>query len=140
VPTSTNSTAAASDEDEGIALPYNYLPLSHLLLTHCAPTSLPDAEAIRRLLRDISEARAAKMRGAVRRVDGGAGVRMSGVRAMEVAEGRAFLGLVVDGLRRVGISREERAREEAGGGGGGGGGGEGFGGAAGESDGDDDML
>jgi len=120
-------------EDDEIALPYNYLPLSHLLLTHCAPTSLPDAEAIRRLLRDISEARGAKMRSAAARVDGGAGVRMSGVGAMEVAEGRAFLGLVVDGLRRVGVSRAERATEEGGGAGG-------FGGGGGESDGDDDML
>lgn len=128
VPTSTvgGGQIEGVGEGEEEALPYHYLALSTLLLTHCAQ-SIPEAEAVRRLLRDISEVRGAKMRRVVQRVDGGAGIRMSGVGAMEVSEGRAFLGMVVDGLRKVGASKEERVREEADRG-------------AVESDGDEDML
>jgi len=117
VPSSTVAVAgpgrgrSREAEEEEVALPYHYLALSTLLLAHSP--SIPDAEAVRRLLRDISEVRGAKMRHVVRRVGGGAGVKMSGVAAMEICEGRAFLGLVVDGLRKVGASKEERTREDA---------------------------
>ena len=36
---------------------------------------------------------------------------MNGVGGMEVAEGRAFIGGVVDGLRKIGASKEMSRRE-----------------------------
>lgn len=43
----------------------------------------------------------AKMRAGVGELEGGGGVSLLGVGAMEVAEGRGFIGGVVDGLRYV---------------------------------------
>ena len=43
--------------------------------------------------------RLAKLRDGVNVLDAGAGVKMNGVGGMEIAEGRAFIGGVVDGLR-----------------------------------------
>lgn len=85
-------------------------------------------------MRDLREVRLAKLRAGVDELDGGGGIKMNGVGGMEVAEGRGFIGGVVDGLRKIGASREqarrEREREEAengvGGGGGGGGSGGGY--------------
>lgn len=73
---------------------------------------MPDAEAVRRLLRDLREVRGAKIRGKVGELGGAAGVRMNGVGAMELGECKGFMVGVVDGLRRVGASREAAAREE----------------------------
>ena len=74
----------------------------------------------------------AKMRAGVEVLEGGREVKMNGVGGMEVSEGRAFIGGVVDGLRKLGvgkeISRREREGEERE---------EGAGGGAGEED--DDM-
>ena len=64
----------------------------------------------------------AKMRGSVSAVEGGGVTSLKGVGAMEVAEGRGFIVGVMDGLRRLGTSREvarrEREEEEGGAGGG----------------------
>lgn len=68
-------------------------------------------------MRDLREVRLAKLRAGVDVLDAGGGVKMNGVGGMEVAEGRSFIAGVVDGLRRIGASREqarrEREREEA---------------------------
>jgi len=53
----------------------------------------------------------AKVRAAVERLHGGAGINMSGIGALELGEGREFLGKVVDGLRKIGASREREERE-----------------------------
>jgi hypothetical protein len=53
------------------------------------------------LLRDLREVRMAKLRDGVDVLEAGGGVQMNGVGGMEVAEGRAFIGGVVDGLRYV---------------------------------------
>jgi len=52
-----------------------------------------------------------KVRAAVERLHGGAGINMSGIGALELGEGREFLGKVVDGLRKIGASREREERE-----------------------------
>jgi len=61
----------------------------------------------------------AKMRASTKLLDGGGISRLKGVGAMEVAEGRGFIAGVVDGLRKLGASREaarrEREEEEVGG-------------------------
>ena len=72
---------------------------------------MADAEAVRRLLRDLREVRLSKLRAGVGVLGGGGGVKMNGVGAMEVGEGRGFLGGVVDGLRVIGASREGSRRE-----------------------------
>lgn len=66
---------------------------------------------MRRLLRDLREVRLAKLRAGVEVLDAGGGVKMNGVGGLEVAEGRGFIGGVVDGLRRLGASREQARRE-----------------------------
>lgn len=53
----------------------------------------------------------AKMRAGVGVLEGGREVNMNGVGGMEVAEGRAFIGGVVDGLRKIGASKELSRRE-----------------------------
>lgn len=98
-------------------LPYHYLELAQLLLTHCSD-DVPDFELVQRLLRDLREVRMAKVRGLVPKLDSGAGVKLNGIGAMELGEHRQFLGGVVDGLRKLGASREavvkERLEEDGG--------------------------
>lgn len=91
-------------------LPYHFLELGQTLLA-AASDDIPDAESVRRLLRDLREVRMAKVRAAVERLDAGAGMNMTGIGALELGEGREFLGKVVDGLRKIGVSREREARE-----------------------------
>ncbi|KAM0715322.1 hypothetical protein Q7P37_008820 [Cladosporium fusiforme] len=92
------------------ALPYHWLELSHLLLTH-ASDDIEEADAVRRLLRDLREVRMSKLRKGFRVLEGGAGLQINGVGGMEVAEVRGYVGGVVDGLRKIGRSREEARRE-----------------------------
>lgn len=74
--------------------------MGHLLLTH-ASDDFEDADAVRRLLRDLREVRMSKLRKGFRVLEGGAGLQINGVGGMEVAEVRGFVGGVVDGLRYV---------------------------------------
>lgn len=92
-----NSATAQAQDD---ALPYHWLELSHLLLTHAAD-DFDDPDGIRRLLRDLREVRMSKLRKGFKVLDAGAGVKMNGVGGMEIAEVRGFVGGVVDGLRLV---------------------------------------
>ena len=52
-------------------------------------------------MRDLREVRMAKLRAGVDLLEGGREVKMNGVGGMEIAEGRAFIVGVVDGLRSV---------------------------------------
>ena len=99
-------------------LPYHWLELGEILLEAC-PDDIPDAGRVRGLLRDLREVRMAKMRGSVSAVEGGGVTSLKGVGAMEIAEGRGFIVGVMDGLRKLGASREtaRREREEEGEGG-----------------------
>ena len=55
----------------------------------------------------------AKMKRMTERLDGtGGGIIVDGVGAMEISESRGFVTGVVDGLRDLGRSREEREAEE----------------------------
>ncbi|CAL8580633.1 DNA replication protein psf2 [Xanthoria parietina] len=112
------------------ALPYHWLELSTLLL-EAASDDIPSADHVRRLLRDLREVRMAKLRAGVEVLEGGREVKMNGVGAMEVSEGRAFIGGVVDGLRKLGAGREISRREREGE--------EGGLGTGGEGDNEDDM-
>lgn len=94
-----SSTNRAQDD----ALPYHWLELGHLLLTHAAD-DFDDAETVRRLLRDLREVRMSKLRKGFKVLDAGAGVKLDGVGGMEIAEVRGFVGGVVDGLRLVSLT------------------------------------
>ena len=69
------------------------------MLLDAAADDVPEGDSVRRLMRDLREVRMAKMREGVKVLEGGREVRVVGVGGMEVAEGRAFIGGVVDGLR-----------------------------------------
>jgi len=71
------------------------------MLLEGAADDFEDADAVRRLLRGLREVRMAKLRKGVDVLDAGGGVGMNGVGGMEVSEGRAFVGGVIDGLRSV---------------------------------------
>ncbi len=81
------------------------------MLLEAASDDIPEPDHVRRLMRDLREVRIAKMRAGVGVLEGGREVNMNGVGGMEVAEGRAFIGGVVDGLRKIGASKEMTRRE-----------------------------
>ncbi|KAI9796116.1 MAG: DNA replication protein psf2 [Candelina submexicana] len=101
-----SSTADAPAE----ALPYHWLELGEILL-EAAPDDLVGPDAVRRFMRDLREVRMAKMRAGVEVLDGGGVVSLKGVGGMEVGEGRGFICGVVDGLRKIGASKEQARRE-----------------------------
>ncbi|MCJ1368102.1 DNA replication protein psf2 [Acarospora aff. strigata] len=101
-----SSTATAPRD----ALPYHWLEMGEILL-ESAPDDLVDPDAVRRLMRDLREVRMAKMRAGVAELGGGGGVSLTGVGGMEVGEGRGFVTGVVDGLRKLGASKEQTRRE-----------------------------
>ena len=80
------------------ALPYHWLELGEILL-EAAPDDFEEPDQVRRLMRDLREVRMAKLRAGVDVLVAGGGFKMNGVGGMEVAEGRAFIGGVIDGLR-----------------------------------------
>ena len=51
------------------------------------------------MMRDLREVRMAKLRAGVDVLVASGGFKMNGIGGMEVAEGRAFIGGVIDGLR-----------------------------------------
>ena len=81
------------------------------MLLEAASDDILEPDNVRRLMRDLREVRMAKMRAGVGVLEGGREVNMNGVGGMEVAEGRAFIGGVVDGLRKIGASKEMSRRE-----------------------------
>ncbi|KAF1347837.1 GINS complex subunit Psf2 [Delphinella strobiligena] len=99
-------TAAATPD----ALPHHWLELSHMLLS-AASDDFEDPDTVRRLLRDLREVRMAKLRKGVKVLDAGGGVQMNGVGGMEIAESRNFITGVVDGLRKLGASREQARKD-----------------------------
>ncbi|KAF4551681.1 DNA replication complex GINS protein PSF2-like protein [Elsinoe fawcettii] len=113
---STPFLGQCTAEAQRDALPYHWLEMAHLLLAHCSG-DIEDADGVRRLVRDLREVRMAKLRRGVGVLDAGAGVQMNGVGGMEVCEVRGLVGGVVDGLRKIGASREvaRREREDDGG-------------------------
>ncbi|MCJ1254335.1 DNA replication protein psf2 [Lignoscripta atroalba] len=101
--------SATADAPPG-ALPYHWLEIGEMLLD-AAPDDIQEPDSVRRLMRDLREVRMAKLRDGVKVLEGGREVKMNGVGGMEVAEGRAFIGGVVDGLRKIGASKEMSRRE-----------------------------
>lgn len=69
------------------------------LLLDAASDDIEDPDQVRRFMRDLREVRMAKLRAGIEVLDAGGGVKMNGVGGMEVAEGRHFIGGVIDGLR-----------------------------------------
>ncbi|KAF1820256.1 GINS complex, PSF2 component [Dissoconium aciculare CBS 342.82] len=92
------------------ALPYHWLEISHLLLTHAADDFVAPDE-VRTLVRDLREIRMSKLRKGFKVLGPEAGVKMNGVGGMEIAEVRGFVGGVIDGLRKINRPREEARRE-----------------------------
>lgn len=81
------------------------------MLLEGASDDISEPDTVRRLMRDLREVRLAKMRAGIDVLDGGREVKMNGVGGMEVAEGRAFITQVVDGLRKIGAGKETSRRE-----------------------------
>lgn len=95
---------STADQDNGDKLPYHWLEMGELLLD-AASDDIEDPDQVRRLMRDLREVRMAKLRAGIEVLDAGGGVKMNGVGGMEVAEGRQFIGGVIDGLRYVVLRR-----------------------------------
>ncbi|KAF3767145.1 GINS complex, PSF2 component [Cryphonectria parasitica EP155] len=95
-------------------LPYHWLEMAEVLLAHAADDMPAPAGVVRGLLRDLVEARAAKMRASTTQLEafGGGVINLRGVGAMELAENRGFVLGVVDGVRKLGASAEATRREE----------------------------
>ncbi|KJX92787.1 dna replication complex gins protein psf2 [Zymoseptoria brevis] len=101
---------ACTSKAQDNALPFHWLEVAHLLLTHAAE-DFEDGDQVRRLVRDLREVRMSKLRKGFAVLDAGGAVKLNGVGALEVAEVRGFVGGVVDGLRKINRSREEARRE-----------------------------
>jgi GINS complex subunit 2 len=83
------------------------------MLLDSAADDLVEPDRVRQLLRDLSEVRLAKIRKGTEVLAGdGEGVRLDGVGAMELAEARGFITGVVDGLRKLGASREQARKDK----------------------------
>ena len=116
LPTSSTATVARSPpfiessiaNSSTDALPYHWLELGEILL-EAAPDDFEEPDRVKHLMRDLREVRLAKLRDGVNVLDAGGGVKMNGVGGMEVAEGRAFIGGVVDGLRYLTLFMEHFA-------------------------------
>ncbi|AEO66536.1 dd7598dd-bb2b-462c-81d3-1b4551cb1637 [Thermothielavioides terrestris] len=108
-------------------LPYHWQEVAEALLAHAgddvaaaaassssSSSSSSAVGEVRGLLRDLVEVRAAKMRSSTAALEGFGGGLMSlrGVGALELAESRAFVLAVVDGVRKIGASVEAARREE----------------------------
>ena len=95
------------------ALPYHWFEAAEMLLAHAAD-DMPAASEVRSLLRDLQEVRAAKMRASTASLESGVDgvMTMRGVGAMELAESRAFMTGVVEGVRKIGASAEATRRED----------------------------
>ncbi|ODM16559.1 DNA replication complex GINS protein psf2 [Aspergillus cristatus] len=97
------------------SLPYHWLEVGNMLLD-AASDDLVDPDQTRRLLKELREVRMAKFRAGTDVLDaaaiGGGGVALTGVGAMEIGEGRGFVTGVVDGLRKIGASKEQARREQ----------------------------
>lgn len=95
------------------ALPYHWFEVAEILLAH-ASDDIAGASDVRALLRDLQEVRAAKMRAIPAQLEAGVDGVMSlrGVGAMELAENRALVTGVVEGVRKIGASAESARREE----------------------------
>ncbi|CAK7566515.1 MAG: DNA replication protein psf2 [Sporothrix epigloea] len=136
-------------------LPYHWFEVAEILLAH-APDDLPaPVGEVRALLRDLAEARAAKVRHlasivaansdpstmtigeafSTQRKPAPAIVNLRGIGAMELAEARGMVTAVHDGVRKLGAAAEASRRDEEDLMGGAGGG---AGAAAGNYDDDDD--
>lgn len=81
------------------------------ILLEAASDDIQDPDKVRELLRDLREVRMAKMRSSTLAVEGGGLTSLQGVGAMEISEGRGFITSVMDGLRKLGASREGSRRE-----------------------------
>ncbi|KAF2672798.1 DNA replication complex GINS protein-like protein psf2 [Microthyrium microscopicum] len=92
------------------ALPYHWMELGEILL-EAASDDFEDVDQVRRLLRDLREARLAKLRSGIDALDSGGGKPMNGIGGMEVAEGRSFICGVIDSLRKIGAAKEMAKRE-----------------------------
>ncbi|KIW05162.1 DNA replication complex GINS protein PSF2 [Verruconis gallopava] len=101
---------SATAEAQPDALPYHWLELGEMLL-QAAPDDFEDVDQVRRLMRDLREVRMAKLRAGVDELDAAGGLRLNGVGGMELAEGRLFIGGVIDGLRKINASKEQARRE-----------------------------
>jgi GINS complex subunit 2 len=83
------------------------------MLLDSAADDLVEPDRVRQLLRDLSEVRVAKIRKGTEVLGGdGEGVRLDGVGAMEIGEARGFITGVVDGLRKLGASREQARKDK----------------------------
>ncbi|KAF7914571.1 uncharacterized protein EAF01_000977 [Botrytis porri] len=114
---STSSTVSppflpsnTADSEPGY-LPYHWIDMGEILL-EAASDDIQDPDKVRELLRDLREVRMAKMRSSTLAVEGGGLTSLQGVGAMEVSEGRGFITGVMDGIRKLGASREVSRREK----------------------------
>ncbi|KAK4213801.1 GINS complex protein-domain-containing protein [Rhypophila decipiens] len=95
-------------------LPYHWQEVAEALLAHAGDDMPASAGEVRGLLRDLAEIRAAKLRSSSSAFEGfgDAGVSLTGVGAMELADNRAFLLGVIDGVRTLGAGAEATRREQ----------------------------
>ena len=82
------------------------------ILLSAAADDIPDGEGdLRVLLRGLREVRQTKARMGLRQLES-TYLQMNGLGLLEITELRGFAGMVTDGLRRLGATREEGRRAE----------------------------
>ena len=96
-------------------MPWRWLETAEILLD-AAADDIPDAglggeRDLRVLLRGLREVRQTKAREGLKQLESSY-LQMNGLGLLEITELRGFAGSVVDGLRRLGATREENRRAE----------------------------
>ncbi|KAI9318361.1 DNA replication complex GINS protein psf2 [Dichotomocladium elegans] len=97
------------NNDEFSALPYNYMEVSHMLL-ETASNDIPNAEQVRRLLKDLRETRQAKTRIGLQALDD-TYLPANNMSVMEINEIRPFFSRAFNEMRKL---REAGSSEQTG--------------------------
>ncbi|KAI8805660.1 hypothetical protein BJ742DRAFT_819573 [Cladochytrium replicatum] len=98
-----------TEKNQFSALPFHYVEIAEILLDS-ASDDVPQAEEIRRLIKDLRELRYNKARDGLQHLDGSY-LQMDNLSLMEVNEIRPFFRTAFNKLRKIGTSDEEPLAE-----------------------------
>ncbi|CAO3611078.1 unnamed protein product [Cunninghamella echinulata] len=92
------------NREEFCALPFHYMEMAHMIL-ECASDDIPNAEQVRKLLKDLRETRQSKARLGLEALDD-RWLGMHNLSFMEINEIRPFFSRAFNEMRKLGFHAE----------------------------------